>query len=84
MNLITILGILAATCTTFAFVPQVVQILKTRDTKGISLVMYVIFVLGIAFWLAYGIFLEDVPLIAANTVTLMLAGTVLAFKIKNG
>lgn len=84
MNLITILGILAATCTTLAFVPQVVQILKTRDTKGISLVMYIVFVLGIAFWLAYGVFLEDIPLIAANTVTLLLSGTVLVFKIRNG
>jgi MtN3 and saliva related transmembrane protein len=84
MNLINIIGILAAFCTTFAFVPQVIQILKTRDTKGISLGMYIIFVLGIAFWLAYGIFLQDVPLITANTVTLLLAGTVLAFKIKNG
>ena len=84
MDFVTIIGIIAACCTTFAFVPQVIQIFKTKDTKGISLGMYVIFVAGIAFWLAYGIFLKDVPLIAANTVTLLLAGTVLAFKIRNG
>lgn len=84
MNLTTMVGLLAATGTTIAFVPQVLQIIKTQDTKGISLVMYIVFTIGIVFWLAYGILLSDIPIIIANSVTLILAITILFLKIKNG
>jgi MtN3 and saliva related transmembrane protein len=84
MNLTTMVGLLAATGTTIAFIPQVLQIIKTQDTKGISLIMYIIFTIGIAFWLTYGILLGDIPIITANSVTLILAITILFLKIKNG
>ncbi|MDP1747556.1 MAG: SemiSWEET transporter [Bacteroidota bacterium] len=84
MNLTTMVGLLAATGTTIAFVPQVLQIIKTQDTKGISLFMYIIFTIGIVFWLTYGILLSDIPIIIANSVTLILAITILFLKIKNG
>jgi len=84
MNLTTTIGLLAAIGTTTAFIPQVIQIIKTRNTIGVSLVMYIIFTLGIMFWLAYGILLNDVPIIMANSITLILALTILFLKIKNG
>jgi len=84
MNYTTIIGLIAAFCTTVSFIPQVIQILKTKETKGISLVMYIIFTTGIASWLIYGIMLKDIPIIAANTVTFLLALTILIFKIKHG
>ena len=58
--------------------------IRTRDTRGISLAMYVIFTLGVAMWLAYGLFIGSWPMIAANTVTLGLAATVLALKLRYG
>jgi MtN3 and saliva related transmembrane protein len=84
MNFTALLGILAATCTTISFVPQVVQILKTRNTKGISLGMYIIFTFGILCWVLYGIFLGEAPLIIGNAITLVLALTILIFKIIYG
>ncbi len=84
MDITTIVGLLAATCTTVSFVPQVVQILKTKNTQGISLGMYVLFTFGIACWLVYGFYLNGLPIIIANSITLILAATILIFKIKHG
>ncbi|MCC6837849.1 MAG: SemiSWEET transporter [Bacteroidia bacterium] len=84
MDISTIVGLLAATCTTVSFVPQVVQILKTKNTQGISLGMYVLFTFGIACWLVYGFYLNELPIIIANSITLILAATILIFKIKHG
>ena len=80
----TLIGCIAAICTTLAFLPQVLLTLKTRDTSGISLVMYSIFSFGILLWLIYGILLVAWPIILANFVTLGLAVTVLSLKLKYG
>lgn len=74
-------GYAAATLTTLSFVPQVRQIFRTRDVSGISLAMYSAFALGIVLWLAYGLLIEAWPVIAANAITLVLVGTILALKI---
>lgn len=74
------IGFLAATLTTISFVPQAVHILRTRETGGISLVMYILFTAGIAAWLAYGVLIASVPVILANLVTIVLAGTILTLK----
>ncbi|NQW83615.1 MAG: SemiSWEET transporter [Alcaligenaceae bacterium] len=79
---IEIMGYIAAFLTTAAFFPQTYQTIKTRDTKAISLAMYVLFTLGIALWLAYGILIESLPLIFANTITFVMAGTILVLKLK--
>ena len=78
------LGYLAATCTTLSFVPQAVKTIRTRDTSGISLGMYVVFTFGIVCWFGYGIFLQSWPMIASNAVTFVLAATILALKLKHG
>jgi MtN3 and saliva related transmembrane protein len=77
-------GYVAAALTTFSFVPQAVRTIRTKETHGISLGMYVMFTVGIAFWLAYGVVLMSWPMILSNVVTLMLSGTVLALKIRYG
>jgi len=56
----------------------------TRHTTDISLGMYTLFTLGVTLWLAYGIRLESWPIIIANSITLLLAGTVLVMKLKFG
>ena len=75
-----LIGFLAAILTTISFVPQAVHILRTRETGGISLVMYVLFTAGIAAWLAYGVMIASVPVVLANLVTIVLAGTILTLK----
>jgi MtN3 and saliva related transmembrane protein len=77
-------GYVAATLTTLAFVPQAIKTIRTRDTRSISLGMYVVFTIGIGFWLLYGIALDSLPMIVANTVTFALSGTILGLKIRHG
>ena len=77
-------GFIAAALTTFSFIPQAIRTIRTKETHGISLGMYVMFTVGIAFWLAYGLVLMSWPMILSNVVTLMLSGTVLALKIRYG
>jgi MtN3 and saliva related transmembrane protein len=84
MTAVTMLGLLAGALTTVAFVPQVVKTWRTRSTHDISLWMFSILVAGIIAWLVYGAIIGDLPLIAANAVTLLLAGAILIFKIRNG
>lgn len=78
------IGVLAASLTTLSFVPQAWHTLRTRDVSGISLAMYAVFTLGVALWLVYGVILGAWPLIIANAVTLALAGTILALKLRFG
>jgi MtN3 and saliva related transmembrane protein len=76
------IGSAAATLTSIAFIPQVLKIWRTKHTADISLGMYILFTIGVALWLAYGVLLESWPIIIANSVTLIFAGAVLAMKIK--
>ena len=76
------IGFIAAILTTLSFVPQAWQIIKTRDTSGISLGMYSMFVTGVFLWLIHGWNIQDYAVIAENGVTLVLASIILAFKIK--
>lgn len=78
------LGYVAATLTTIAFVPQALKTIRSRDTSGISLAMYVVFTLGIVFWFGYGIVLGSWPMIVANTITFVLAVIILGLKLRHG
>jgi MtN3 and saliva related transmembrane protein len=78
-----IIGYLAATLTTGSFVPQAILTIKTRDTESLSLGMYSTFTLGVLCWLIYGIHLGDMAIIIANSITLLLAASILSFKIYN-
>ena len=77
-----IIGSIAATLTTIAFVPQAYYSFKTRDLSGISLPMYSTFTLGVAFWLIYGLLQHDWPIIIANIITICLSSVILMLKIK--
>ena len=82
MDIINTVGSIAASLTTLAFVPQVIQVVKTKSTKDISLPMFVLFSIGVSLWLAYGLLLLAIPIIVANIVVLVLALTILFYKIK--
>jgi MtN3 and saliva related transmembrane protein len=81
MTWITILGLAAAAGTTISFLPQVIKTLKTKQTKDISLWMYIIFTTGVFLWLVYGFLIKDIPLIIANAITFAFAGIILILKI---
>lgn len=81
MTNIEILGYISAFLTTLSFLPQTIQVIKTRDTASLSLAMYSIFTVGVASWLIYGIVKGDGAIIVANTITLLLSATILSMKI---
>jgi MtN3 and saliva related transmembrane protein len=84
MDIVTLIGSTAATLTTAAFVPQVVKAHQTKETKDLSLLMYVLTAGGLILWTVYGVFLASLPIILANIVTLTLCSYLLYLKVKHG
>ena len=84
MDYVNIIGFMAAIGTTAAVIPQVIQSLKTKSTRDISLGMYVIFSTGVFLWLLYGLFIHSYPVVFANFITLILAIVVILTKLRFG
>lgn len=84
MNYDTITGLFAAVCTTVAYMPQAIKTIKSKHTKDLSLGMYVVLNIGIIGWLFYGVMISDLPIIAANGVSIIFTGTILVLKLKHG
>jgi len=82
MQLNTIIGLVAAICTTTSFLPQALKTIQTKDTSGISLSMYALFTFGTLLWLLFGFFTSNIPVTAANFVTLIFASIILFYKLK--
>lgn len=78
----SIIGFVAATLTTIAFVPQVIKVWRSRSARDVSLGMYILFSTGVAVWLLYGFLISSWPVILANAITLMLAIAVIVMKLR--
>ena len=77
-----VIGIIAGTLTTISFIPQIIKIYKTKNAKDLSVLMFLIFSLGVLLWLIYGIAIGELPVIIANCVTLLFIIVILAMKIR--
>ena len=84
MTRVDLLGYAAATLTSVSFVPQAIKTIRSRDTRAISLWMYVTFAAGVTLWWLYGVEIDSWPVKAANAVTFALAATILSLKIRYG
>jgi MtN3 and saliva related transmembrane protein len=84
MNVIDLIGYIAASLTTFSFVPQALKTFRSKDVSGISLGMYSLFASGVALWLLYGVLLGAWPIIIANVITLTLTLGILLMKLRFG
>jgi MtN3 and saliva related transmembrane protein len=82
MTAIQILGLTAGTITSFTFIPQVIQIWKTKSAKDLSLVMLLLLITGVSMWLSYGILVEDAAIIYTNSMVLAMSLIMLFFKFK--
>jgi MtN3 and saliva related transmembrane protein len=82
MNIITIIGYLAAFGTTVSFLPQAIKTIRTKDTSGISLSMYGLFTAGTLLWLTYGIMIGSLPVAIANAITFIFASIILLYKVR--
>jgi len=83
MKYFEIIGFLAAIITTVAFFSQVIKVYKTQNTQSISLSMYIVFSIGILLWLVYGFYLNSLPMIIANAITLVSSIYILYMKLKH-
>lgn len=84
MDKATLLGLIAGTCTTLSFLPQLVKTWKSKSTHDISVGMYVTLSIGLLLWVFYGVYINSLPVIITNIVTLALSCAVLALKIRHG
>jgi MtN3 and saliva related transmembrane protein len=82
MDMIVMTGYIAGTLTTVSFVPQVIRAWKLRETRDLSLAMLVLFALGVCLWTVYGIWIDSLPIIAANLISLVLILFLLWLKLK--
>ena len=81
---IDLLGAVGATLTTLCWLPQAAKIIRDRETRAISLGMTLVFALGVALWLVYGIALADGPLIVASAMELALMTFITTLKLRYG
>jgi MtN3 and saliva related transmembrane protein len=81
---IELIGSLAAAITTLCWVPQATKVIRTRDTRSLSLLMYLMLATGIGLWLVYGVLIVSWPLILANAVTFVLVVIILGMKLRFG
>lgn len=79
----TVLGLIAAFLTTFSFLPQAIKVVRTKKTEGISLEMYAIFTIGVLLWAIYGFMTMQLPVIFANSITLVFAVIILFYTWQN-
>ncbi len=81
-NAIDYIGYVAAACTTLSFLPQLIRVLRLRSAREISLGMFLIFSVGTALWLTYGLLSHSKPIIAVNAVTFVLSISILVLKLR--
>jgi len=79
---VTIIGMIGASLTTVAFLPQAIKTIRTKNTRDLSLGMFVLSEMGVVMWLTYGILIGDIPIIFANVITFFLISTIIVMKIK--
>jgi MtN3 and saliva related transmembrane protein len=84
MTAIQILGLAAGTITSITFLPQVIQIWKTKSAKDLSLQMLLLLILGVSMWLTYGILVLDTAIIYTNSMVLTMSLIMLYFKFRFG
>ncbi len=79
-----IIGYIAAIFTTAAYIPQTIKVIREKNTKSLSLGMYLMISSGIAMWLIYGVIIESPSIILANGITLVMSLFILIMKIRHG
>jgi MtN3 and saliva related transmembrane protein len=84
MDSTTLIGLMAGALTTVALLPQVAKIYKTKSARDISLGMFIVFCVGVALWVVYGILLNELAIVIWNTVTLVLGLAIVSMKLAYG
>jgi len=83
LSLASMIGFVAGLCSASSFVPQVVKAWREGDTEAISKRMYIVTVSAFSLWIVYGVMIESLPIIAFNTISLILSGAILLLKLRS-
>ncbi len=83
-NYIALIGLAAGTCTTLSFLPQLIKTIRIKETKDLSLSMYIILATGMLLWTIYGILISAFPVVLANALSLVCALIILGLKLRYG
>lgn len=78
------IGMMAAVLGTICWAPQALKIIRTRDTKALSLGTNILMLITVTLWLIYGLMLSSLPIIIANSVSMVLIGLIVVLKLKHG
>ena len=84
MIYVDILGYIAGILVVISLIPQVIKSLKTKSTKDISLLRYIIYITGLILWIIYAILIKNGPVAIMNFIGLLLAVSILFLKVKHG
>lgn len=76
-------GIVAGALVVFAYAPQALQTIRTRQTRDLSLATYVMVTLASICWVMYGIHKASVALWLANGIVGILAFIIVVIKLQN-
>ncbi|TLP46806.1 hypothetical protein FDK21_07220 [Cohaesibacter sp. CAU 1516] len=79
--MIDLLGYAAALLGTLCWIPQVLKVWKTRQTKDLSLSTNLMLFTTMSLWLIYGIAINSPPLIAANILSAIFVGSIVSAKL---
>ncbi len=69
----TIIGFIAAFFTTFSMMPQVIRIWRLKEARDISLWMPIMILIGSVLWLIYGVLIKQIPVIFANSISILIS-----------
>ena len=83
-NYIDLFGFLAAFLTTIAFLPQLYKTWETRSADDVSLIMLILFIIGLLCWIIYGLKINSIPILVANIITFIFNFSILILKISYG
>jgi MtN3 and saliva related transmembrane protein len=78
-----VVGIIAGALSCTTFLPQVIKTWKSKSTKDVSLVMFLIASLGTTLWLVYGILIHSISIIGTNIIVLIFTLTMLFLIFRN-
>ena len=84
MTYITIIGFIAGGLTAISFLPQILQIYRTRQARDLSLPMFTVLTIGIFLWIVYGILSKSLPVVIANSIAFVFCSYIVIMKIKYG
>lgn len=82
LNYTELTGLVAGIFTSCSMLPQLIKTLKKRSTEDISLLIFIMLIVGTGLWTYYGILRKDWPIIVTNGFSCSLNLLMLILKIR--